>query len=127
MKAIVKLWSWIGVRAHAFGGIVKSMLTGPDGASWAPGRIMGLATFAVAQCLVIKASAAMIPLMRTPADWLTFFTAVGGFQAGTGATCIGLVLGMAPADSGGKWWGRDASPPPPLGPTLGRAMEELRR
>jgi hypothetical protein len=109
-------WTWLGARAAALGGIVKSLLTGPDGISWAPGRIMGFATFIVAQCLVIRASAAMLPVLRRPEDWMTFFIAVGGFQGGAGATCIALVLGMAPSDSGGKWWGKDASPPPPPRP-----------
>jgi len=109
MKAI---WTWLCARGRGLGGVVKSVMTGPDGVSWAPGRIMGFATFIVAQCLVIRASAAMIPVLKTPGDWQVFFVGVGAFQAGTGATCVALVLGMAPSDSGGKWWGRDASPPP---------------
>ncbi len=106
-------WTWLCARAAGLGGIVKSLLTGPDGSSWAPGRVMGLATFVVAQCLVIKASQAMLPQLKTPTDWQGFFMGVAGFQAVTGGTCIALVLGMAPTDAGGKWWGRDASPPPP--------------
>lgn len=103
--------------ARGLGAIIKSALTGPDGQSWAPGRIMGFATFIVAQCLVVRVSHTLLPRLVKPEDWMTYFIAVGGFQAGTGATCIALVLGMAPTDSGGKWWGREASPPPAPDPS----------
>jgi hypothetical protein len=94
------------------GGIVKSVLTGPDNKSWAPGRIMGFATFIIAQCLVVRVSAALLPVLHSPERWMTFFAAVAAFQGATGATCIALVLGMAPTDAGGRWWSKDARPPP---------------
>ena len=68
----------------------------------------------MAQCLVIRVSAALLAKLNAPEQWMTFFIAVGGFQACTGATCIALVLGIAPADSGGRWWSKDASPPPKI-------------
>jgi hypothetical protein len=108
-----QIWAWLRAAARGLGGVVKSALTGPDGRSWAPGRIMGFATFVVAQCLVIRVAGAMLPVLRSPSGWTTLFIAVAGFQGATGATCIALVLGMAPTDAGGKWWGREASPPPP--------------
>jgi hypothetical protein len=108
-----KIWASLAAPAGMLGSIIKSALTGPDGSSWAPGRIMGFATFVVAQCMVIKVAGAMLPVVRSPQGWTTLFVAVAGFQGATGATCIALVLGMAPTDAGGKWWGREASPPPP--------------
>jgi hypothetical protein len=65
---------------------------------------MAAGTFGIAQCLVIKASAAFLPLAKTAADWQGFFIGVGGFQAVTAATCVALVLGNAPADPGGGFW-----------------------
>jgi hypothetical protein len=89
---------------RSVGGIIKSALTGPDGQSWAPGRLMAAGTFVVSQCLVIKATQAFLPLAKAAADWQGFFIGVGGFEAVTAATCVGLVLGQAPADPGGAWW-----------------------
>lgn len=99
-----RILAWAGAAARCLGGIVKSALTGPDGVSWAPGRIMAAATFIVAQCLVIRASQAFLPLAKTAMDFGYFFAGVAGFQAVTGATCIALVLGNAPADPGGGFW-----------------------
>jgi hypothetical protein len=104
---------WAGVTA--FGSIIKSALTGPDGSSWAPGRIMGFGLFSVSQCLVIRATQSVLAKGPTVADWAAFLPAVAAFEGVVCAIAIGLVLGMAPTDSGGKWWGRDASPPPPPG------------
>ncbi len=101
-------WLLAGLAA-----IAKSYLTAPDGQSYAPGRLFAFVTFVVAQGLVIAVARVLLARLTTPEQWMTFFVAVGGYQAGAGATCIALVLGMAPTDSGGKWWGRDASPPPP--------------
>lgn len=105
---------WITSAALCLCRIVQSLFTGPDGKSWAPGRVFAFATFAVAQGLVVRVSGALLPLLRHASDWMTFFAAVAGFQGATGATCIALVLGIAPADSGGRWWSKDASPPPRL-------------
>lgn len=91
--------AWLSVYA-----IVKSAMTGPDGQSWAPGRLMAAATFIVAQCLVIRAAQSFLPLARTAADWQGFFIGVAGFQAVTAGTCVALVLGNAPADPGGGFW-----------------------
>ena len=99
----------------AFGAIIKSALTGPDGVSWAPGRIMGFALFGVTQCLVVRAAQAVLAKGPSVSDWAVFLPAVATFEGVVCAIAIGLVLGMAPTDSGGKWWGRDASPPPPPG------------
>jgi hypothetical protein len=111
----MRTFNWIGPASRGLGGIVKSYLTAPDGQSYAPGRLMGAVTFVIAQGLVVKASAAMLPVLKTAQDWQTFFIGVAGFQMATGGTCIALVLGIAPADSGGKWWAKEACPPPPPG------------
>ncbi len=103
-----KVFALTGAGARGLGGIVKSALTGPDGQSWAPGRIMALVTFLVAQCLVVRASQVFLPLARTAQDFGYFFAGVGAFQAVTGGTCIALVLGNAPADPGGAFWKADA-------------------
>ena len=104
-------WAWAALRG--LGGIIKSALTGPDGQSWAPGRLMGLALFIVGQCLVIRATHDVLAKPPAVADWVVFFGGVSAFEAAICATAIGLVLGMAPTDSGGRWWGKEASPPPP--------------
>jgi hypothetical protein len=109
----VKPWAWAFAAARRLGGIVKSMLTGPDGSSWAPGRIMGVAEFGVGQCLVVRATHEVLGKQPSVSDWCAFFSGVSAFEAAICATAIGLVLGMAPTDSGGRWWGREASPPPP--------------
>jgi hypothetical protein len=96
------------------GSIIKSALTAPDGESWAPGRIMGFVVFTVGQCLVVRASHQQLAHANMdPNGWASFFQAVSMFEAAISTIAIGLVLGMAPADPGGKWWGREASPPPP--------------
>lgn len=105
---------WIAAAFLCLCRIVQSLFTGPDGTSWAPGRVFAFATFAVAQGLVVRVSGALLPLLHNASDWMTFFAAVAGFQGATGATCIALVLGIAPADSGGRWWSKDASPPPKI-------------
>ena len=97
----------------ALGGIVTSVFTGPDGVSWAPGRIMGFGVFVIGQCLVVRSSQSMLAKGLSPSEWQTFFTGVAGFEAVDCGKAIGLVLGMAPADPGGKWWGKEASPPAP--------------
>jgi hypothetical protein len=96
--------------------VIKSALTGPDGASWAPGRIMGFGVFCTGQCLVIRAAQAVLAKAPGVGDWVTFFSGVSAFEAAISATAIGLVLGMAPADPGGRWWAKEASPPPPPRP-----------
>lgn len=98
--------------AHA----LKSYATGPDGRSYAPGRAMAAAVFVVGQCLVIRATQTVLAARPTVEAWGVFFGSVSTFEAAICATCVGLVLGIAPADPGGKWWGRDNHPPPPPEP-----------
>ncbi|GEM_PF-6600829 len=107
-------FAWLAPPVRGLGAVVRSYLTGPDGRSFAPGRLFAFVTFVIAQCLVVRVSAALLPALRHPSDWMTYFVAVAGFQGATGATCIALVLGIAPADSGGRWWSKDASPPPKI-------------
>jgi hypothetical protein len=107
---------WARAFATELWSVVKTACTGPDNASWAPGRIMGFGVFVVGQCLVIRAAASVLAKGLSVGDWTVFFNGVAGFEALDCATAIGLVLGMAPADPGGKWWGREASPPPPVVP-----------
>jgi hypothetical protein len=104
---------WLRTAWSSGYAIVKSALTGPDGVSWAPGRIMGFGVFVVGQCLVIRAAQSVLARSVSVGEWTTFFNGVAAFEAMDCATAIGLVLGMAPTDPGGKWWGKGASPPPP--------------
>jgi hypothetical protein len=108
-------WRWLKVAGVALYTIVKSALTAPDGTSWAPGRIMGFGVFVVGQCLVIRAAQSVLARGLSVSEWTSFFNGVAAFEAMDCATAIGLVLGMAPTDPGGKWWGREASAPPPAG------------
>jgi hypothetical protein len=77
------------------------------------GRIMGFGVFLVGQCLVVRAAQAVLAQGASVHDWATFFQGAASFEALDSGTAIGLVLGMAPTDPGGKWWGKEASPPPP--------------
>ncbi len=110
------LWAWLCARARGAASIIQSALTGPDGVSWAPGRIMGFSVFGIGQCLVIKSSQQMLGHQMDPNNWSAFFQGVALFEGAICTIAIGLVLGMAPTDAGGKWWGKDASPPPPPAP-----------
>ena len=107
-----RTWPWLSLRG--LGAISKSTLTGPDGVSWAPGRIMGFASFIIGQCAFVRITQAMAPKLTTASDCNSYFYGTVGFQIGLGGACIALVLGMAPTDSGGRWWSKDASPPPKI-------------
>jgi hypothetical protein len=106
--------AWLKPAVAGLGVVVKSYLTGPDGTSYAPGRLFAFATFVIAQGLVVRVAAALLPVLKHVSDWMSFFAAVAAFQGATGATCVALVLGIAPADSGGRWWSKEASPPPKI-------------
>ena len=96
------------------GSILKSFLTGPDGESFAPGRIMGFAVFFVGQWVAVFSTIKVAPLCHTPGDWQTYFIGFAGLQVATVTAAVGAILGQAPTDAGGKWWSRSASPPPPV-------------
>lgn len=97
--------------------ILKSMLTAPDGESWAPGRIMGMIMFLIGQCLIVRASAVELTLIKSPQDWNTFFEGISIFEAAIAGTSVGLILGVAPTDPFGKWWGKEAKTPSADQPT----------
>jgi len=61
----------------------------------------------------VRAAAEVIARRPPIAEWTVFFGGVSSFEAAICGVATGLVLGMAPADPGGKWWGKEASPPPP--------------
>lgn len=84
--------------------IVKSALTGPDGVSWSPGRIMGFSTFAVGLCAYIRVTATMLPKLQNVADATNFLQGSAVYFGGLGVACTALVLGMAPTDAGGGFW-----------------------
>lgn len=94
------------------GSIFKSFLTGPDGTSYAPGRLMALILFAVIVWLVIFVALRISDHAPTVNDWVTYLNALMIFVPAMVVAIIGLILGQAPTDAGGKWWGKDASPPP---------------
>lgn len=95
------------------GNVLKSYGTAPDGESYAPGRLMAAVLFSVAQWIVIFATCRVGEGHATMSDWQGLMIAVAAFEAAISTTCVALILGIAPTDSGGKWWSRDASPPPP--------------
>lgn len=97
------------------GAILKSFLTGPDGESFAPGRIMGFAVFAVGQWVAVFATLKVAPVCHSPGDWQTYFIGFAGLQVATVTASVGAILGQAPTDAGGKWWSKAASPPPAVG------------
>lgn len=120
MGFLTKVWLGFWKGAHT---VLSSALTGPDGKSYAPGRIMAAVVFTVAQCLVIKLTQHLLDLggdsTVSVAEWTTYLVAIAGFEIAISGACVALVLGQAPADPGGKWWGKDATPPtssPPAPP-----------
>lgn len=95
------------------GDVLKSYLTGPDGVSLAPGRLMGFVLFA---WLIWSATFMQMNVAKSPhtiGDWISLMGQFIIYIPAIAVACVGLVLGIAPTDSGGKWWSRDASPPPP--------------
>lgn len=98
----------MGVRA--LGAILKSYLTAADGQSYAPGRLMAFLTFIVSQVILCMAAWTMFQNKASAADWSTFLTGAGIFDAATAATCVGLILGQAPTDAGGAFWKSKSTP-----------------
>lgn len=97
-----------------FGAVVKSYLTGPDGESYAPGRLMGFAAFAVGQVSFLGVGLRLLMAKGTLiSDWAMFFQFGAVWQGAIAATAVGLILGQAPTDAGGKWWGNKNGPPAP--------------
>lgn len=113
IRPLVAALSSVG---RTLGGVVKSAMTGPDGQSWAPGRLMGVAVFCVGQGLVTRAATDVLSRRPSVADWVVFLGGVSAFEAAICGTAVGLVLGMAPSDPGGRWWGAEASAPPACAP-----------
>ena len=106
-----------GALLRGVGGVLKSYATAPDGVSYAPGRLFAFVLFGVGQGLVIRAAASVLARGPLVADWAAFFQAVAMFEFAIASIAIALVMGIAPADPGGRWWSREASPPPPpMGP-----------
>ena len=97
---------WAGL-----GAIAKSFLTGPDGQSFAPGRLMAFVAFAVGQWLLLGISWHMHHDVRTlSSDWNSFLIGAGAFDASLAVTCVGLILGQAPTDAGGAFWKSKSTP-----------------
>ena len=67
--------------------------------------------FLIGQCLVVRASQSVLAKGLGHGEWVIFLNGVAGFEAMDCGTAIGLLLGMAPADPGGTWWGKEAAPP----------------
>ena len=109
---------WIGRAAaspfRGTGAVLKSLLTGPDGESYAPGRIMALVLFAVVVWLIVFIAQRLATRNIDVNGWVTYLNALMIFVPAMCVAIIGLILGQAPTDAGGKWWGKDASPPPPV-------------
>jgi hypothetical protein len=104
------LWALACAAARGLWSIVKTAMTGPDNQSWAPGRIMGFSVFAVGQCLVIRIAQWGLDRAGSLGELLTVFSGVSAFEAAICCTAVGLVLGMAPSDPGGRWWEKQEPP-----------------
>ena len=109
-KAISRAFAYLG---SGIKNIFKTAMTGPNGKDYAPGRIMAAVVFIISQWIVVSVTQSLLtrrfPLM--PLEWQTHFITVSGFEVAITAACVALVLGNAPADPNGKWWGKDAQPP----------------
>ncbi len=101
-----------GALLRGIGAVLKSYATAPDGVSYAPGRLFAFGVFGVGQGLVVRAAASVLARIPGVADWAAFFQATAMFEFAIASVAIALVMGIAPADPGGKWWDRGASPPP---------------
>jgi hypothetical protein len=96
------------------GRVLKSYLTAPDGESYAPGRIMGFAVFVIGQIVAIYVVRHIGHDGKTSvADWALGLQSVAIWEGAICTLATGLVLGMAPTDSGGKWWDKTSKGPPP--------------
>jgi hypothetical protein len=71
---------------------------------------MGFSVFAVGQCLVVRVAQWGLDHAASLGELLTVFGGVSAFEAAISATAVGLVLGMAPSDPGGRWWEKPAPP-----------------
>lgn len=100
------------------GAILKSLLTGPDGESYAPGRLMALVLFTIVAWLIVFIAYRLADKAVDVNGWVTYLNALMIFVPAMCVAIIGLILGQAPTDAGGKWWGKDASPPPPVPPEI---------
>jgi len=98
------------VGIYALGAILKSYLTGADGQSYAPGRLMAFVAFIVSQVILCMAAWTMFKSQASAADWSTFLTGAGIFDGATAVTCTGLILGQAPTDAGGAFWKSGSTP-----------------
>ena len=101
-----------GALMRGIGVVLKSYATAPDGVSYAPGRLFAFVAFGVGQALEARATVSVLARAPTVVDWAAFFQAVAMFEFAIASVSIALVMGIAPADPGGKWWDRGASPPP---------------
>ena len=100
-----------GALLRGVGSILKSYATAPDGVSYAPGRLFAFVVFGVGQGLVVRAALSVLARSPGVADWAAFFQAVAMFEFAVASIAIALVMGIAPADPGGRWWDPAASPP----------------
>ncbi|AKU43453.1 holin/antiholin [Caulobacter phage Sansa] len=96
---------------------MMSMLTGPDGESVAPGRVMACILFIVGQFVTIYVVFKLGP-KAIVSDWALALQSLALWEGAICGGATGLILGTAPTDAGGKWWGKDASPPPPPVPPV---------
>jgi len=100
-----------GLGLLALGSVAKSFLTGPDGLSYAPGRLMAFAAFGVSQWLLLSIAQHMhLDPRTTVGDWTSFLHAAAIFDGATAVTCVGLILGQAPTDAGGAFWKSRSTP-----------------
>jgi hypothetical protein len=95
-----------GAAFRVIGEVLKSYATGPDGQSYAPGRLFAFIAFGVGQGLVVRAAASLLAGRPSVADWNAFFQGVGMFEFAIASVAVALVMGIAPADPGGRWWGK---------------------
>lgn len=96
---------------------MMSMLTGPDGESVSPGRIMALILFGIGQWVVVYV-VLKVGVKAIVSDWALALQSLALWEGAICGGATGLILGTAPTDAGGKWWGKDASPPPPPVPSV---------
>lgn len=86
------------------GDVLKNLMTDYKGESLAIGKLFGVVLFGVlvwSDIFIINNVAAG---SHTVADWVALMSALSGYNAFGGGTCIALVLGISPQDSANRWF-----------------------
>ncbi len=95
----MSLWRQPNGKLTLLGQVLHDYATGPDGQTYAIGRVLGALLFAIAS--PAPPIAALIGVINKPAsvaDWNGFFTGAAAYYAALAAAVTGLVWGTNPTE-----------------------------